>query len=770
MKKLFPLLFLFTLTSLILNPVSFADDGGQTKYQNTTVSAIVGPQVGDFQFAMGYEGSSLVHQDSTITYNITYGASSSASLTTANTIVAHYSTDRAPDNTFIVDYVPGSATNAYNDSVPVVDLINRTITWTIPALPPGTVDQTATFKLHINTNYDGPLRLTYRSYAQMTNTYVTMPQQNVQQDYQFDRSLIVPGPTATPGPQPTPVVTPTPIPAPVYIVSISDISDNNASVSITSAYPAKLSISYGTAPPNLAKTISSNDYQYQHFITLSDLVANTHYYFRFTLTYPSGRTVTSEIFTFRTAKKSLLPTADNNIIVFTANGTIYFSRTQNQAVSSNPLVILTDNLNYQIAYTFTKPIQLKSIATVVLNKILASNTLAAIQLPTALVIPMQKTVQNLYVANGQTPNSGLYELYVRITDTNGNIVQKKIANLKVMPRFTVYAQDTGRPLQDARVSLYYFDTKTNQYLPLSQELFGAFSNPNYTNATGQIPIILPAGRYRVEESALLYNKVSKDFTIGAGINQNYPVIYLQRDPLNFTSLITFTKDYLTDSWNKAAATLQDFSSSIRLFHLFAVAILASFVIINFLLFSLRGQIKAHHLPVYFIFHIDKMLNRHKEKYLYGSVLDEENRPVSQVLIEIEDRDTQNILMETSTTKAGKFYIRNTFSGEINLLLTKEGYEVTSIPLNPLALPDTGLTLNLNHGTHHHHSATAHVKEGISESIGVLFETSLIITLILEFLFFSIYGFAKTTPYLVLSMVNILLWLFYVHEHSQKKEL
>jgi len=318
--------------------------------------------------------------------------------------------------------------------------------------------------------------------------------------------------------------------------------------------------------------------------------------------------------------------------------------------------------------------------------------------------------------------------------------------------------------------LYYFDPQTHRYLPLSQELFGDILNPNYTNAQGQIPVILPAGKYRVEESALLYGKVVKVFTIGSGIDQNYPTIYLRRDPFNASAIIQFSTNYLADTWNKIVLTVQEYSSSIRLFHLFAVAVLASFVLINFLLFTLRVQIKAHHLPIFFLFHIDKMLNRHEQKYIYGTITDEQKRPVSQALIEFEDRDTKKILLEILTNKTGKFYCRNNFAGEINLLISKTGYEITTVPINTLTLPEKGLNFVLPKGTQHFHSGFAHLFAGIIESAGALFETSLVVTLILELLFISIYGLLKTCPYLILSVLNILLWLFFIHEHEQNKSL
>ena len=743
-----------------MHPTAFADT------RNMAVSAFIGPQTNAYQFSLAQQdGGPNVSNGKYYAYTLTYGAKQSAFVATSNTITFDWSKALATNGQNMFDYVYGSASDGYGGAKPIIDITHKTITWNIPNLPPGTTDQKLVFLMFTNSYKSSSLFPLYLT-ATMTNQYVTISDPlTVYYNYQTPP----PGPTATPGPQPTATPTPPPPPPPLYSVTIPGISDNNASVNITTAYPSKLSISYGTSETNLYRTISSNDYTYQNSITLSDLVPDTTYYFTFTITSKWGYSTTSELYTFHTAKKSSVPNVENNVIVFTANGNVYFSNTQEQDTNTHPSVILTENGTYQISYAITNATQVKSIEAIILNKILGANALATIQLPSILILPMQEEKPNLFVIDINALTTGLYEVYVRVTDKNGNMVQKKISDLKIMPRFTVYAADTNQPLQDARVFLYAFDSLTRRFLPLNQQYLGN-PNPGYTNAAGQLTITLPAGRYRVEESAFLYNKITTDFTIGSGANQDFPIVYLKRDPLNIASLMAFVKDYLGDTWNKMLTTLLGYSASIRLFNLFAVGILGSFVIINFLLFTLRAQIKAHHLPVFFLFHVDQMMHRHTQKYIYGVITDEAHNPVSQVQIEIEDRDTKRIVMTIYTNKTGRFYCRNMFAGEINLILSKQGYEITAIPLNALSLPDTGLQLSLKRGTKHYHSTDIHIKETLLMSLGVLFETSLVITLFLEFLFFSLYGFGRTAPYLALSILNILLWLFYIHEHAQKTEI
>src|SRR6266568_7184064 len=192
MKKIFSLLFFLNLISLIFNPLVNADQ---------TVTASVPPRTADYQFDfVPSDGQTTVRQGSTLTYQITYGAKQTAAFPTANTsIVVDWSNDKAPNNADLLEYVNGSATTAYGGSVPVVDLINRTITWTIPNLPAGTTDQAVTFQVKALDNYpasvDNPIPFILTS--SMHNQYVTMPDQTIMEYYRYHTPA--PGPTATPG-------------------------------------------------------------------------------------------------------------------------------------------------------------------------------------------------------------------------------------------------------------------------------------------------------------------------------------------------------------------------------------------------------------------------------------------------------------------------------------------------------------------------------------------------------------------------------------------
>lgn len=766
LKKYIILLFLISIIflSLIFNlqslistiPLVHADEA---------VSAFVPPRVSDYQFDFSQDASPDVHNQATILYQILYGSTLDAINTRNITIVADWSDDKAPNGADLFDYLPGSASNGYGDVKPVVNLTNHTITWTIPTLPAKVNNQTVTFYLTTNSNYSGSSHVPLNVTAFVNNQFFTLPVKTLSKTYTYYQAPPAPA-TITPTLAVSPTPSPTPTPAPLRFtrLSFAAVSTSDATIALGTSLPTTVAVRYGTTPTNLSKKVTSNSYATQANITLNGLTSQTTYYVQTIVTTANGQTRSSEIFTFQTAKPSSIITLDDNVIVVTSNGNVLTSGTQKQNANQHPAMIMTVNSDYEISYTLTKPIQLRSIDAVVQNKVLGASTVTTATLAPDLIIPMQEKAHNLYVANLKAVGSGSYDVFVRIVDTNGNIIEKKVADLKVMPHLTVYALDTGRPLADARIFLYYYDNQTHNYQPLSQALFGAINNPSYTDFFGQSNVVLPPGRYRIEESSLFYDKTVADFTIGTGSDQNFPLIYLKKNPFNILSLATFTADYLKDSWDRAVTTLQAFSSSIRIFHLVAAAILGSVIVLSFLFFTLRTQIKIRHVPIFFFFHLDKLLNAHRQKYLYGSIIAEDNHPLSQALIEIEDANTHTILTHTNTNKLGKFYLRNTFPNAITLLVTKEGFEPTTYELAPeVPVPDTGLRITLKKGKNHQMSFYTFLLRVFCYVLGLLFEMSLVLSIILEIIFLSIYGIDKTIVYFMLSLINIIFWLLYIYE-------
>lgn len=775
MKKLFISFSVLLLILLFVVRPIFAD---------VAVSATVPPRTSDFQFNFASDGQTTVPQNTTLSYTITYGAALSAAIPTDTTIVVDFSDDQAPDASNILNYVIGSATNAYNNTPPVVDPTHKTITWTISNLPSGTTDQAVTFKLRTVTSYNKSNLIQFTVHAAMSNQYLTLPQQSLTQIYQYNAP---PTSQAQPTAIPTGNITPTPTPTPslspitsssitnaVTNVSLTGMTGSQATIQTTTATPTKLTILYGTTPTNLSKRFVSSNYTRRHKTDISGLSANTTYYFKISTTDSSGYTTTSDTFTFHTANRSPLPNLENNIIVLSSNGNVFASGTQKESDLRNPSIILTNDTDDTIAYTLTNPIPVKTIDLVVINKVLGAHSSISGQTtpsaPGELIFPMQKKTPTLYVANLTTIPQGSYDVAVRITDANGNIIQKHISDLKIMPRLIIYGADTHTPLADARVYISYYDAQTRSYQPVTSALFGNIKNPSYTDSQGQSAINLPAGTYRIEESSLFYDPQTQNFTIGSGNDENFPVLYLKKDPFNLVSLFTYTTDYFLDSWTKMTAVLIEVASSVRIFHLVDLVILATFVGLTFFFFLFRTHLEMRHLPIFSLFHLNHLLKHHQSGYIFGHIVDAHHTPISRVRVEIEDAHTAMILSHGSSHRSGKFYFTNLYTKPINLVFIKEGYEPTTITLHPQdEIPETGLQITMEQGEAHHLTVLSSFIVGLEQGFGMLFETFIVSSFILELFFIFFLPHEKTLPfYFILSIVNGILWIFYRNEQRIKQ--
>jgi hypothetical protein len=293
------------------------------------------------------------------------------------------------------------------------------------------------------------------------------------------------------------------------------------------------------------------------------------------------------------------------------------------------------------------------------------------------------------------------------------------------------------------------------------------SNPGYTDGNGIYAVNLAPGKYRAEASALLYDTATVDFTLGKNDSETFPHITLKKDPTNIMAFLQVIKNYLLDYVTSAFATLQTIATSSRVFHVVATATTGFLILLTYLFFLLRSHTSLKYLPVFFFIHLDMLLRKHKGKYLFGQVTDANGMPLSLVRVEVEDADNKTILRHTTTNKTGKFYFMNKFTSSITLLFIKEGFQPETRTLSTDGFSETGLRIILETGKPHHPSALVLLGRGFRDILGMLFETALVLSIILEILFFFFYGFEKTAPFLILSIINILLWIFYLHQRSEK---
>lgn len=736
-----------------------------------SVNATIPPKASDFQFGMTTDKGGTVPQETTLTYTITYGASSSAELGTTNTIIVNYNDDKAHDGTHVTDYVIGSASDAYGGAQPVVDTIHRTISWTIPNLPAGTIDQTVMFRLHTNSNYSTNRTTNFTVRATMSNQYASMTEQTQTNQYLFDATLVKPGPTkpVTATPEITPSVTPSPPPAPqIADISVNTISASQATIRIVTTRLTKKLVRFGTSPTQLNQSVQNDQFTTADTLVLPNLAPATTYYFQISAIDRSGRVARSERFTFRTAEPSQLPVLDRNIVVVSENGTLLLADITGKNSPFSRTVLVTSNSEFEFSYTLMQPVLITSIDAILRNKVLGDNTFTPGSGSTSITIPMFTKSRDVYTANINTFYPGTFEVFVRIADTKGNISEQKIADIKVIPHFSVYEADTNSPLPDTRVEFFYYNEFTKKYERISERTHKFTKNPNYTNIQGEIDTTLPKGKYKANISNFGYEQKTVAFTLGPQAGEEFPKVYLKKVPFNLPSVALYIQNNIVDLYNRSINFIFSLSSSVRFFNLISLATIVATVVITFLLFSIRTHIHPRHLPGFLLYLFHRITHKEYPVILSGHIIDEQKNPLSKARIDYIDERTGNLIFHFHTTKSGSFYFRPTHGiTSMKLLVTREGYVPAQLHLgnDSLTSSQEDLVVMLRQGEQPRYTFFRFILKTLEHAAGLLFEFFMVCSLILEIFFFSFFGIGYTLPFFAISIGNMLLWFFYLHERK-----
>jgi hypothetical protein len=736
---------------IITFSILYSPFGGATlnsfAQSSQSVSAVIPPAATDFQFSFAYHGDSLVHQDQTITYDITYGANESAGFSTKNVITVNYSNDTAPDKSYLVDYVWGSATEGYGGTKPVIDTKTRTITWTLPPLPKGTMDQKVSFKLGTNGDTHDLKRLTFRNRAALGNEYVTLPDYGLQQDYVFDRARVTPAPTVTPGLQATTI--PTIDAVRFQDVSFTQISTSEATVGVTTSKPTKITIRYGTSPTALTEQMRTNRFTTYNLVSLPKLLPNLQYYLQILATDEDGKTIGSDIITFTSATTHITLLQDKDAYTITSGDTVLLSNILNTNTDSSGFLLLPINTSYKLTYTFASLPNIRALETIV------RNDLGILQ-----EVQMVSADDKTYIAYLRTGSPGIYTIEVRQYDEAGNIMSRKISRIRVASHMWVLEANGKEPLADARVYLSKLNAATNQYEGIEDS---STENPIFTDLEGKVNSILPSGKYRAQVSAFGFKDKTVDFNI-AYQNGDYPTIYMESDLTNIASLFTNIQNLSIDTLELAQKTVASITNSIRAFAAVALAALGASISMGFMMFNARTELPYKEALTFAAFQVAVLRNKHKETFLFGGVVDKSGQPIGSARIEFVHIRTGIVLAHTTTTKAGTFRVPNSFDVPfIKLVATKEGHpQVAMIIPTDIQKP---ITVRIDQAEK---TAKTTMVAGVRHIASGFFEIILILSLIVELLFIESFGVAKTLPFILLTLFNLALWVFYQKEQKLHK--
>jgi len=765
------LIIIFAFTRLAYSYVQ--EQPGQT------VSVSVEPHASDFEASIVSSTAETVNQNTEITYTITYG--SNLYYASGLTIQAEWTLGTAEGSVTpdveVVDYVISSASDAYSSTPAVIDLINRTITWTISSFPAQTTSQTVSFTLETNENYTGSNEVNFTVYGRTINGSITVSDE-VDNTYQYDPTLVTPTPTPTSSPTPTPTPTssssttssptstptptPTITPSPTALafesVSIQSLLSSSARLQVTLNEAAKIKVSYGTRLNNLNTAIQSLSFLKSQQIELSELQPDTTYYVQITATSASGKSAKSDIFTFKTSPVSVVPEPDITTLVVTSNNVILTSPTifkENKKII--PSIVLPIDSVYEFRFEVKDYKSIKKIEAVLRNKYVLG-----IAFPEKAEASTEKTFltqvsPGVFEGRLKTPiDPGRYEIVVRVFDTQGNIAEKKVADVKIVKNLTVLREGSTTPVEGARILISYFDFNANDFIPLSPTAYSV-KNPSYTDAKGEDNIVLPAEKYKASVSAIGYAAKEVEFKISDKTGDDYPTIYLKHE-FGVTSFAAYLYNSFIDLMNLTKLYLITIGSSNRFFEFNATLSLLITLIIIFFGLSIHTKIPLNQLHSYIFNLFRKRSKKFVSKNIFGKVLNYENGlPESGVTIYLIDGVKDDIIYQAKTNKLGEFYFRKPELENYKFLIMKEGFEDLPEEFSKEKVENTNnFAFNIK-GKVKKGSFKGLLRESMELLFALLIPGLIIICLVVEFALGYSFGFLKVLPFVIISIINAFLW-------------
>lgn len=756
------------------------------------VTASVNPKVSDLQIDVASQDSGTQFpQNTTLTYTVTYG--SYLTNTFPITIEAEWSQGTISGNSTpsvdILDYVTASATNGINSTSPVIDLVNRKITWEFSSFPASSTGNTVTFKLKTNSSYTGSSSVAFNVMARAIANTTTTPDDTVSQSYLYTPAP-TPTPTATSTPTPTTAAssttsttsTPTPSPTPISTLVINPafeaielrtILESSSTIFVSASQETKMRLSFGKSLRNLDKTISFSDFVTGNIFELKDLESNTDYYFKIFATNSSGKIISSDIYTFKTAKGKPAKIEENSIVVTSKNNIIYNTvitdTIEDQALAKKEqFIVIPLNTNYQLTFSFKGRKSVKR-AKIILKKLVSSskrvlgfNTFTNEVEAATDNVTLLEIKPGVYTATVRSHiEPGVYELIVDFIDENGNLSQENLGLLKITNPFTVSKKDNKEPVEGARIFLYIYNLSSKVYIPLSSSDLN-IKNPSFTNNQGVADFVLPKGKYKAQITDIGYKEKTVSFAIEDSDTTDYPIVYLQRQNPNLLRIIAYYLRGFNEVFLVNTAVYADsLRFSIRFFDLVSAVILSSLVILTLFAFSHRHSIDLKSFVSYFFY-----LLTHKQrnkKYINGVVFDQHKNPVTLANVYLTDIENEQIVQNTKTNGKGEFFFKKG-EGKYQLMVMKKGYQPT--PQLPYQEKED-VSFKITMEKRDIKSTLSEAFFGIFSSLfGMSFETLGLLSLAFEILFIPSFGLAKTLPFLSISIFNIFLWTLHLRHHHR----
>lgn len=530
----------------------------------------------------------------------------------------------------VADYVTSSAQEVYGGSLPTVDLLNRTITWSVPVFHRGQDVQTTSFQLQTHRTHLYPG--TYRFYV---DGNLTVAETVVAEADRVTNRVIY-----EEGLPPVSIISEALI---IYDVKLLEITAHHALVFWKTSQKTVGFVRYGLSGAYGLTTPPEEVFGEEHTASFDDLDPATVYHFRIVARSEKTEAV-SDDYLFKTASEGVkIPTVDIGSLLFRA----YNLRLH---PSSEGILRIFPKVNLDVEV----PIYGEGLS--------ASLDLEGHPIPLFLQ-------ENPWFSGSFISPSGLgeYLITVEVEDKANNYIKVDLAKLSVIPPPQVL--DTHmKPISQADVELYRFNPFVKRFLLFESDQFGQ-ENPLVTGKEGRFTWIVPYGRYelrvnafgfqpfRSEEVVMLQNGV---FTTRAVLTK-MPLGFLGRLWYWLRTLVVSLKGYLADFWESLVVGRMVEQLAIPLLFLGALAVFLK--LIRRLGLTLRTLFKLLlGFPLL------------KEEKAWGEIRDTASgQPMFLVYLELFDAEGKKVGW-TFTNRKGEFGFKEV-ADTYFLKMGKGGFEV-----------------------------------------------------------------------------------------------
>ncbi|KKR34464.1 MAG: hypothetical protein UT63_C0001G0031 [Candidatus Gottesmanbacteria bacterium GW2011_GWC2_39_8] len=651
----------------------------------------------------------------------------------------------------VVEYVTDSASTGYNETSPVIDLVNKRITWNIRPLTAGKKDQSVFFKLRTNSLYQGTRKVKGKVVARVITDDISM-ERSADFSYLYSPQKTeteVPGTTST-------------------MITLRSVTHDQAVITISTQEETKSEVNYGTMATILNYKIGGSQYLKENIITIDKLLPETAYYFRVTSITKEGISTVTDIFSFTTAEISVAPEVEEESIVFTSADVI-LSNPETQK-KGPPSFTLPQGGSYNFRFKLNKPETVKEVRGTIRNKTVLGITSEEIIEPSSSETTLFERLPGVFEGRLKTPDTmGTYEIYIRVIDYYGNIVENKLGEVYVSEKFTVRNRKTGQPVEGAQILLYLYNPRTRLYNLIPEKII-PIRNPSYTDIKGQISFPLSPGRYKAQIAAIGYKPEEVEFPIGSKPGEDYPKVHLKSEPFNLFTAGLYYWTIISDLVRSSQSYIQKLSYSVRFFEINALFATFILIFLTLLSFSARLRIPLHSMIEYFL-HRTRIATIHKKmgERIKGRIFDEETgKAVTYASVYLIDTDKNKIVGHCLSDDYGDFsFIK--YSGKFyELEVMKEGYEPIVFHESEIESVEMGGYLL----TIHKHDIGPTIKEKAklysAKTFSLFFETLLILSVVSEFSLGYALGWYKIAPFLSISIFNLVLWIIHLgHLRSEK---